>query len=136
MTLLERLILVYPEFKPLSLTDEQKEQWEVFFHKAKCLFPRFKNVSDDNGKCELALPLFMLTAHLFVMAGLGESESIQGGGGLVNSSSVGDVSVSFSEAPYQSSGTPSFDYYYSQTKYGQEFLAWLQMQSGLKYVNN
>lgn len=135
MTILDRLALVYPEFKPLTQTQEQIEQWEVYISKAKCLYPRFKSVDNDTTNCELINPLLMITAHLFVMAGLASSVGIQGGNGLVNSSSVGDVSVGFSEPPFNSSGTPSFSYYWSQTKYGQEFLAWLEMQSGMKYVN-
>lgn len=135
MTLLDRLILVYPEFKPLTQTPEQKEQWGVFFDKAKCYYPRFKRVDDNSTDCELINPLLMITAHLFVMAGLAKDIGINGGSGLVNNSSVGDVSVGFSEPPFSLSGTPSFAYYWSQTKYGQEFLAWLEMQSGMKYVN-
>lgn len=134
--LLQELLKVYPEFKEVAESETQVEQWGVYFNKAKCLNSNFESVSDENMPCKLALPLFMLTAHLFVMAGLADEVGIQGGGALVASASVGDVSTSFQSAPYTNSGNPNFDYFYSQTKYGQEYLAWLQSQAGILYVNN
>lgn len=134
--LLQRLLKVYPEFKPLAETAEQQEQWEVYFHKAKCLIPRFAKVTNENILCELALPLFMVTAHLFVVDGLAESIGLNASSGSVASSSVGDVSISFNSAPYTLSKNPNFNYWWGLTKYGAEYLAWLDMQSGLRYVNN
>lgn len=133
--LLQRLLKVYPEFKSLAETAEQLEQWEIYFQKAKCLIPKFARVTDDNIKCELALPLFMVVAHLFVMDGLAESIGINASSGSVASSSVGDVSIGFNSAPYTLSKNPNFNYWWGLTKYGAEFLAWLDTQSGLRYVN-
>ena len=134
--MLEGLLSVYPEFEPTAHSEAQIAQWGVYFEKAKCLNPRFESVSDDNTPCKLSLPLYMLTAHLYAMSGLGADYGIDGGGALVASASVGDVSTSFQAAPYSNSGSPNFDYFYSQTKYGQEYLAWLQSQAGLLYANN
>lgn len=133
--LLQRLIKVYPEFEPLAQTEEQIEQWEIYFHKAKCLIPRFAKVTDEKIKCELAIPLFMVVAHLFVFDGLAESIGLTGGGGSINSTSVGDVSISFNQPPYSNTSSPNFDYYWSSTKYGQEYLAWLDTQSGIRWIN-
>ena len=132
--LLQRLLKVYPEFKPLAETAEQIEQWEIYFHKAKCLIPKFAKVTDDDIKCELALPLFMVVAHYFVMDGQAESIGLTATGGSISSSSVGDVSVSFNTPPYSNTASPNFDYWWSATKYGQEYLAWLDTQSGIWWV--
>ena len=105
--------------------------------KAKCLIPKFAKVTDENlsENCRLALPLFMVTAHLFVMDGLAESIGINASSGSVSSSHVGDVSIGFNSAPYTLSKNPNFNYWWGLTKYGAEFLAWVDTQSGLRYVN-
>ena len=133
--LLQRLLKVYPEFKPLAETQEQQEQWEIYFNKAKCLIPNFASVTDENIQCKLALPLFMVVTHLFVMAGLAQDIGISVSGGSVASANVGDVSIGLNTPPYANSSSPSFDFWWSATKYGQEYLAWLATQSGLRYVN-
>lgn len=134
----EALLKVYPEFKPLAQTAEQIEQWEVYFNKAKCLIPKFAKVSNENvtTNCRYALPLFMVVSHLFVMDGLAQEIGINASSGSVASSSVGDVSISFNSAPYTLSKNPNFNYWWGLTKYGAEFLAWLDTQSGLRYVNH
>lgn len=134
--LLQGLLKVYPEFKPLAETAEQIEQWQIYFNKAKCLIPKFAKVTDENlsENCRLALPLFMVTAHYFVMDGLAESIGLNSTGGSISSSSVGDVSVSFNSPPYANTSSPNFDYFWSATKYGQEYLAWLDTQSGIRWV--
>lgn len=136
--MLEALLKVYPEFKELAQTEEQIAQWEVYFHKAQCLIPNFKKVNNDNvfQKCAYSLPLFMVVAHLFVMDGLAQTIGINSSSGSVAGSSVGDVSISFNSAPYLSTKSPNFNYWWGLTKYGQEYLAWLDTQSGLRYVNN
>ena len=133
--LLQRLLKVYPEFKPLAETQEQQEQWDIYFNKAKCLIPNFASVTDDNIKCELALPLFMVVAHLFVMDGLAQDIGINASSGSVASSSVGDVSISFNAGAYTLTKSPNFNYWWGLTKYGAEYLAWLDTRSGLRYVN-
>lgn len=135
--MLEALLKVYPEFKELAQTEEQIAQWEVYFHKAQCLIPNFAKVNNDNynTNCRFALPLFMVVAHLFVMDGLAQSIGINASSGSVASSSVGDVSIGFNSAPYTLGKSPNFNYWWGLTKYGAEYLAWLDTQSGLRYVN-
>ena len=136
--ILQGILKVYPELKGLFETENQIEQWEIYVNKAKCLIPNFKIVTDDNlnNTCDLALPLFMVTAHLAIIGGLGEAIGITASNGSVASSSVGDVSISFNTPAYANTKNPNFNYWWSLTKYGAEYLAWLETQSGLRYVNN
>jgi hypothetical protein len=87
-------------------------------------------------KCRELYPFLALTAHYFVVAGGGENIGIVStqGSGLIASSSVGDVSVSYQSSPYATKGD-DFTYFLASTKYGQEYLAWLARQTGLNYVN-
>lgn len=128
--ILAKFLATYPEFKPvLQTADEQ----EVFFSqvaKIKCLYSEFANVSD----C-LLYPFLALIAHYFVIGGFSASIGIVGTqGGVVASSSVGDVSVSYQSNPVATKGD-EFTYFLSLTKYGMEYLAWLKRQAGLVIVN-
>lgn len=135
--LLQRLLKVYPEFKPVAVTPEQLEFWNSCFEKAKCVYPKFRNITDDNlGCCNILNAYFMLTAHYFVVNGYANEIGINANSGSVASSSVGDVSISLNTPPYGQSGKPNFDYWLSKTPYGQEFLFWVSLQSGMLYVNN
>ena len=103
---------VYPEFKPLFMKNpETIANFDAIKSKVLCL-----------------------VAHYFVMGGFASSIGILAQKGLVASSSVGDVSVSYQSAPYSTKGN-DFTYYLSLTPYGMEYLAWLQRQAGLTYVN-
>lgn len=127
----EKFIRIYPEFKPVLETDEQKELLFAQIEKVKCLYPEFK----DLDACDCTLPFLTLLAHYFVAGGfsteIGITSSQQG---VLASSSIGDVSVSYQSSPYSTSGD-EFTYFLATTRYGQEFLAWLKRQSGLRYVN-
>ncbi len=103
--------------------------WVSVFRRVSCLYPEFKNVKD----CK-KIPLFALVAHYFVYQGFASSIGILSQKGLVASSSVGDVSVSYQSSPYANKGN-DFSYFLSLTPYGMEYLAWLQRQAGLLYVN-
>lgn len=127
----EKFVRIYPEFKPVLETDEQKELLFAQIEKVKCLYPEFK----DLNACGCTLPFLALLAHYFVAGGfsaeIGITSSQQG---VLASSSIGDVSVSYQSSPYSTSGD-EFTYFLATTRYGQEFLAWLKRQSGLRYVN-
>lgn len=121
---------VYPEFKPLFMKNpETIANFEAIKSKVLCLYPEFANVKE----CK-RFPLYALVAHYFVMGGFASSIGILAQKGLVASSSVGDVSVSYQSAPYSTKGN-DFTYFLSLTPYGMEYLAWLQRQAGLTYVN-
>lgn len=123
----------YPEFKPLS--DKEEPKYKTFlntFEKVKCLFVEYKHINDTNIKeCDF-MPFFLLVAHYITMGGAGvDVVSMSKPNGLIASASVGDVSTSYQTMPYKD----SFDYFLSQTTYGQQYLAFLSRKSGIKYVN-
>jgi len=129
--ILDKFLKIYPEFKPVLETDEQKELFYAQVEKVSCLYPEFKDLS----KCCQSLPFLALVAHYFVVGGFAVSIGITSSQqGVLASSSVGDVSVSYQASPYSSKGD-EFTYFLGTTKYGQEYLAWLKRQSGLSYVN-
>ena len=130
--ILEKFLKIYPEFKPVLQTDEQIALFDSTSAKIQCIFSEFKDLT----KCRELYPFLALTAHYFVVAGGGESIGIVStqGSGLIASSSVGDVSVSYQSSPYATKGD-DFTYFLASTKYGQEYLAWLARQTGLNYVN-
>lgn len=125
---LEGFIQVYPEFKPFQDIDDSNQIFENLKIKIQCVYPIFKNLNND---CNI-LPFFMLIAHYLVMEGRVVSLGMNPPSGIVNSSSVGSVSVSFESKPYSN----SFEYFLSQTPYGLEFLAWWNSKTGVRYVNN
>ena len=140
---LKEFLGFYPEFKPLfvkvELVEKEPELVEVesvneimvksVFKRVTCLYPEFRDVK----KCQ-KVPLYALVAHYFVYQGFASSIGILSQKGLVASSSVGDVSVSYQASPYAAKGN-DFSYFLSLTPYGMEYLAWLQRQAGLLYVN-
>ncbi|TLD85795.1 DUF4054 domain-containing protein [Helicobacter sp. MIT 05-5294] len=125
---LEALCKMFPELAPTMQTQDEINNWEAVLKKVKCIYQEFAQPKSD---CE-AYPLLVLTAHYGVINGLGNSVGITRSDGVVASSSVGDVSVSFQTQPY---GSNEFTYFLGLTKYGLEFLAWLNRRSGLYYAN-
>lgn len=118
----------FPELKPTASTKEGLEKWQNVMKKVKCIYQEY---SQPENICT-AYPLFALTAHYGIIEGLGKEVGIVRADGVVASSSVGDVSVSFQTQPY---GNNEFTYFLGLTKYGLEFLAWLNRRSGLYYAN-
>lgn len=112
-----------------SVNEIMVKNWESVFKRVTCLYPEFRDVK----KCQ-KVPLYALVAHYFVYQGFASSIGILSQKGLVASSSVGDVSVSYQASPYAAKGN-DFNYFLSLTPYGMEYLAWLQRQAGLSYVN-
>lgn len=112
-----------------SVNEIMVKNWESLFKRVTCLYPEFRDVK----KCQ-KVPLYALVAHYFVYQGFASSIGILSQKGLVASSSVGDVSVSYQASPYAAKGN-DFNYFLSLTPYGMEYLAWLQRQAGLSYVN-
>lgn len=112
-----------------SVNEIMVKNLESLFKRVTCLYPEFR----DAKKCQ-KVPLYALVAHYFVYQGFASSIGILSQKGLVASSSVGDVSVSYQASPYAAKGN-DFNYFLSLTPYGMEYLAWLQRQAGLLYVN-
>ena len=136
--LVDKFLLIYPEFAPLLNTgnaekDAQNKAFiKVIFEKIRCLYPEFNELE----KCKQSLPYLMLVAHYLTMSGRASDLGITGASGVMANSSVGDVSVGYQPAPYSGADTDEFRYWLSLSPYGKEYLAWLARQSGLLYVNN
>ena len=136
--LIDKFMLIYPEFAPLLNTgnaekDAQNKAFiKVIFEKIRCLYPEFNELE----KCKQSLPYLMLVAHYLTMSGRASDLGITGANGVMANSSVGDVSVGYQPAPYSGADTDEFRYWLSLSPYGKEYLAWLARQSGLLYVNN
>lgn len=124
------LLVIYPEFKDILKTQEQVDNFLAIIDQVRCLYPEF----NDLKKCQNKYPFFMLIAHYAVMAGLTKSIGIYAQNGLVASSSIDGVSVSYQSSPYSTKGD-ELTYYLSLTPYGLQYLAWLARQAGLKIVN-
>ena len=56
----EKFLRIYPEFKPVLETDEQKESFYAQIEKVKCLYPEFK----DLNACGCSLPFL---AHFIAL---------------------------------------------------------------------
>ena len=128
-TNLTQFLVVYPEFNPVFATDtEAQAYFDMLFSKLQCTFPEYSNLAT----CNIQYPFYMIVAHNLVMDGYGKSIGILPQNGSISSSTVGGVSVGYQANPY---GQDSFSYYLSLSKYGREYLAWLQRQAGLLYAN-
>lgn len=128
--IIEALLVIYPEFKPVLETQEQINSFIAIIEQVRCLYPEFNNLR----VCQNKYPFLMLIAHYAVMAGLTKSIGIYAQNGLVASSSIDGVSVSYQSSPYSTKGD-ELTYYLSLTPYGLQYLAWLARQAGLKIVN-
>lgn len=126
----EALLTIYPEFKPVLETQEQIDNFIAIINQVRCLYSEFSDLK----KCQNKYPFLMLIAHYAVMAGLTKSIGIYAQNGLVASSSIDGVSVSYQSSPYSTKGD-ELTYYLSLTPYGLQYLAWLARQAGLKIVN-
>ena len=136
--LIDKFMLIYPEFAPLLNTGDAQKDAEnrayikAILQKISCLYPEFSELD----KCKQSLPYLMLVAHYLTMSGRASDLGITGANGVIANSSVGDVSVGYQPAPYSGADTDEFRYWLSLSPYGKEYLAWLARQSGLLYVNN
>ncbi|ELV5447895.1 DUF4054 domain-containing protein [Campylobacter jejuni] len=122
----------FPEFKPLFDNESSVNYFLTIINQVKCDFNEYKDL-DINKKCELR-HFLLLVAHYLVLSGFSKSINILPADGVIASSSVGDVSVSYQTSPYSTKGN-DFTYWLSTTPYGRMYLAWLQRQAGLRIVN-
>lgn len=128
--IIEALLVIYPEFKDILETQAQVDNFVAIINQVRCLYPEFSGLK----KCQNKYPFLMLIAHYAVMAGLTKPIGIYAQTGLVASSSIDGVSVSYQSSPYSTKGD-ELTYYLSLTPYGLQYLAWLARQAGLKIVN-
>ena len=126
--ILDSFLSIYPEFSALT----NKQNILNMFKKISLLYPSYapKNPFDTE-RAEI-YPFFMLVSHYLVIGGYALEIGLNKPSGLVASSSIDGVSVS-----YQAQITKDqFQYFFSQTPYGQEYLAYLNTQAGLRLINN
>lgn len=134
MALIDDFILTYPEFTPLFetegvITPEGQAIFDVVLNKVQCLYPEYA----DLNQCINKYPLFMLIAHTLVMEGRATSIGINVPTGNKTSSSVGGVSVSYQVN--NNYGDNDYGYYLSFTKYGREYLAFIDRNNFMEYIN-
>lgn len=130
-TLMDEFLAVYPEFMPLAENPDTAIFIEREFDKIGCLYPAF-DARQIVGECERKHVFFMLVAHYLVMGGFTIKIGISPSSGIVASSSVDGVSVSYQGTPY---GQNAFTHFFGQTRYGMEFLAYMQSRAGIRHYN-
>lgn len=126
--LLQSFLIIYPEFSEIFKDENSVNRVLAIVEQIKCLYPEF----NDLDKCYNKQPFFMLLAHYIVMSGLSNEIGIFAQNGLVASSSIDGVSVSYQGSPYSSD---ELTYFLSLTPYGMAYLAWLRRQAGLRIIN-
>lgn len=135
--LLKNFLARFPEFKPLFETQESFTDFYRFVDDLKCYggMQIFKDFDEVNTVKCLEYPFFNALAHFIVMSGYANSIGLNEQSGLIASSSVGSVSVSYQQSPYTNSNFGKYDYWWAQTKYGQAYLAWKQTKVEFICVN-
>lgn len=126
--LYELFISTYKEFADVEFVEVIK-----MFAKIACIYPKYKNLTQTNtpALCD-TYPFFMLAAHYLSIEGKAEVSGSFKGNGVVASSSIDGVSVSYATPVYKD----NFQYFFTQTPYGQEYLAYLASNNSMMYVNN
>lgn len=124
---LQEFILIYPEFQKFTENPDAEQIFEIQSKEVMCMFPILKDVTDCT-----KFPTYALIAHYMIMNNRFNSIGFNAPDGIVNSSSVGSVSVSFESKIFSN----QFEYFLSQTPYGLKFLAWWNSKTGVRYVNN
>ena len=126
--LLQDFLVIYQEFTPIFKDESVINRVLALIEQLKCLYPEFS----DLDKCSDKHPFYMLLAHYLVMRGFTQDLGILSQNGLVASSSIDGVSVSYQSSPYSSD---ELTYFLSLTPYGIAYLAWLRRQAGLRIIN-
>ena len=126
--LLQDFLVIYQEFTPIFKDESVINRVLALIEQIKCLYPEFSDLERCNNKH----PFYMLLAHYLVMRGFTQELGIFSQNGLVSSSSIDGVSVSYQSSPYSSD---ELTYFLSLTPYGIMYLAWLRRQAGLRIIN-
>ena len=126
--LLQDFLVIYGEFTPIFKDESVINRVLALIEELKCLYPEFSDLE----RCRDRHPFYMLLAHHLVMRGFTQEIGIFSQNGLVSSSSIDGVSVSYQSSPYSSD---ELTYFLSLTPYGILYLAWLRRQAGLRIIN-
>ena len=126
--LYDLFLQTYAEFKSVAFQDVIN-----MFVKISCIYPKYKELvqTSDPSLCD-TYPFFMLVAHYLCIEGKAEVAGFNRSGGVVSSSSIDGVSVSYATPLHKD----NFQYFFSQTPYGQEYLAYINTNNVMMYVNN
>lgn len=113
----------FPQFEII------KDKIVSYYNQALCRFPVLKidNCYNTDAAC-------LVVAHYLTVYEMPEEStagSAGNSGGIVNSASVGDVSVSMQAKPIND----MFEDFMASTVYGRDFLAWLASVGGITLIN-
>ena len=129
-TLIDSFVAIYPEFAPMLDNPDTGALVAGQIEEVICLYAQYDPTKDHGAhQCVVERLFFLLVAHYLAFSGKAKSIGIGGGGGIVASSSIDSVSVSYQSTPYN---TPS-SYFFGQTPYGQQYLALLAQYRGVTY---
>lgn len=116
----------YPEFKAVP--------YEVvgdMFLKITSIYPKYKDLEQTSEAIPPEVyPFFTLVAHYLCIEGKAEIAGFNRSAGVVSSSSIDGVSVSYVAPPLKD----NFQYFFSKTPYGQEYLAYISTNNVMMYV--
>lgn len=129
----EYFLKKFPQFEGV------KDKVADYYNQARCRFPVLNNVHfcgsinrcDDYNRLNAAC---LVVAHYLTVYEVPEDAaagSAGNGGGIVNSASVGDVSVGMQLKPIND----MFEDFMASTVYGRDFLAWLASVGGITLIN-
>lgn len=113
----------FPQFEVVQ------DKIETYYNQALCRFPVLKidNCYNTDAAC-------LVVAHYLMVYEMPEDStagSSGNSGGIVNSASVGDVSVGIQAKPIND----MFEDFMASTVYGRDFLAWLASVGGITLIN-
>lgn len=126
----------FPQFESV------KDKVASYYKQALCRFKildssaRFAHTQNDRNcvDCNKLNAACLVVAHYLMVYEMPEDAtagSAGNGGGIVNSASVGDVSVGMQAKPIND----MFEDFMASTVYGRDFLAWLASVGGITLIN-
>lgn len=113
----------FPQF------DVVQDKIDTYYNQSLCRFPVLKidNCYNTDAAC-------LVVAHYLMVYEMPEDAtagSNGNSGGIINSASVGDVSVGMQAKPIND----MFEDFMASTVYGRDFLAWLASVGGITLIN-
>lgn len=126
----------FPQF------EQVKDKIASYYNQALCRFKildssaRFSHTQNDRNcvDCNKLNAACLVVAHYLTVYEMPEDStagSAGNSGGIVNSASVGDVSVGMQAKPIND----MFEDFMASTVYGRDFLAWLASVGGITLIN-
>ena len=113
----------FPQFEVVQ------DKIETYYKQSLCRFPVLKidNCYNTDAAC-LVVAHYLMVYEMPEDATAGSSGN---SGGIINSASVGDVSVGMQAKPIND----MFEDFMASTVYGRDFLAWLASVGGITLIN-